>query len=149
MSDQTQNFKIAMIPADGVGREVIEAGRRVLDVVARQSAGQFAFAWEEFPWGSEYYDKTGYMMAEDGLEVLKDFDAIFFGAVGWHSVPDHISLWGLRLNITQNFDQWANVRPVRFLPGIAQPAAQGRQDPTGLGRRPGEQRRRVRRARRP
>jgi tartrate dehydrogenase/decarboxylase/D-malate dehydrogenase len=121
MSGQAQTFKIAKIPADGVGQEVIEAGRRVLDAVAGQSAGQFAFAWQEFPWGSEYYDKFGHMMAEDGLEVLKDFDAIFFGAVGWHSVPDHISLWGLRLNITQNFDQWANVRPVRFLPGIQSP----------------------------
>ena len=121
MSDQTQTFKIAKIPADGVGQEVVEAGRRVLDAVAGQSDGQFAFAWEEFPWGSGYYDKTGRMMAEDGLEILKDFDAIFFGAVGWPNVPDHISLWGLRLNITQNFDQWANVRPVRFLPGIQSP----------------------------
>src|ERR1035438_5432704 len=107
MSDQTQTFKIAKIPADGVGKEVVEAGRRVLDVVAGQSAGAFAFAWEEFPWGSEYYDKTGRMMADDGLEILKDFDAIYFGAVGWANVPDHISLWGLRPNIPQNFDQGA------------------------------------------
>ena len=61
------------------------------------------------------------MMAEDGLEILTGFDAIYFGAVGWGNVPDHISLWGLRLNITQNFDQWANVRPVKFLPGIQSP----------------------------
>ena len=67
MSDQTQTFKIAKIPADGVGREVIEAGRRVLDVVAGQSAGAFAFAWEEFPWGSEYYDKTGRMIEENAF----------------------------------------------------------------------------------
>ena len=58
------------------------------------------------------------MMADDGLDTLKSFDAIYFGAVGWHNVPDHISLWGLRLNITQNFDQWANIRPVKFLPGV-------------------------------
>ena len=121
MSEQAQTFKIAKIPADGVGREVVEAGQRVLDCVAGQSGGKLAFAWEEFPWGSEYYDKTGRMMAEDGLEILKGFDAIYFGAVGWANVPDHISLWGLRLNITQNFDQWANVRPVKFLPGIQSP----------------------------
>ena len=121
MSGQAQTFKIAKIPADGVGREVVEAGQRVLDCVAGQSGGELAFAWEEFPWGCEYYDKTGRMMAEDGLEILRGFDAIYFGAVGWRNVPDHISLWGLRLNITQNFDQWANVRPVRFLPGIQSP----------------------------
>jgi tartrate dehydrogenase/decarboxylase/D-malate dehydrogenase len=121
MSGQAQTFKIAKIPADGVGREVVEAGQRVLDCVAAQSGGKLAFAWEEFPWGCEYYDKTGRMMAEDGLEILRGFDAIYFGAVGWGNVPDHISLWGLRLNITQNFDQWANVRPVRFLPGIQSP----------------------------
>src|ERR1700754_992816 len=116
-----QTFKIAAIPADGVGKEVVAAGRRVLDTLAAQSEGKFAFAWEEFPWGSEYYEQTGKMMADDGLDTLKSFDAIYFGAVGWHNVPDHISLWGLRLNITQNFDQWANIRPVKFLPGIVSP----------------------------
>ncbi|MBJ8346264.1 tartrate dehydrogenase [Antrihabitans sp. YC2-6] len=116
-----QTFKIASIPADGVGKEVVAAGRRVLDVLAAQSGGQFAFEWEEFPWGCEYYAQTGKMMADDGLETLKSFDAIYFGAVGWENVPDHISLWGLRLNVTQNFDQWANVRPVKFLPGVQSP----------------------------
>ena len=116
-----QTFKIAAIPADGVGKEVVAAGRRVLDTLAAQSEGKFAFDWEEFPWGSEYYEQTGKMMADDGLDTLKSFDAIYFGAVGWHNVPDHISLWGLRLNITQNFDQWANIRPVKFLPGVVSP----------------------------
>jgi tartrate dehydrogenase/decarboxylase / D-malate dehydrogenase len=116
-----QTFKIAAIPADGVGKEVVAAGRRVLDTLAAHSEGKFAFAWEEFPWGSEYYEQTGKMMADDGLDTLKSFDAIYFGAVGWHNVPDHISLWGLRLNITQNFDQWANIRPVKFLPGVVSP----------------------------
>jgi tartrate dehydrogenase/decarboxylase/D-malate dehydrogenase len=92
-----------------------------LDAVAKQSQGKFAFSWEEFPWGSEYYAKTGRMMAEDGLEQLKSFDAIYFGAVGWANVPDHISLWGLRLTICQNFDQWANIRPVKFLKGVQSP----------------------------
>jgi tartrate dehydrogenase/decarboxylase/D-malate dehydrogenase len=114
-------FKIAAIPADGVGKEVVAAGRKVLDTLAAQSQGQFAFEWTELPWGCEYYEQTGRMMAADGLQTLQTFDAIYFGAVGWHTVPDHISLWGLRLAITQNFDQWANVRPVKFLPGVVSP----------------------------
>ena len=117
----TQKFSIASIPADGVGKEVVSAGRRVLDALAENSNGKFAFEWTEFPWGCGYYAETGKMMADDGLETLKDFDAIYFGAVGWENVPDHVSLWGLRLNITQNFDQWANIRPVKFLPGIQSP----------------------------
>ena len=117
----TQNFSIASIPADGVGKEVVSAGRRVLDALAENSGGKFAFQWTEFPWGCGYYEKTGQMMDPNGLEALKDFDAIYFGAVGWENVPDHISLWGLRLNITQNFDQWANIRPVKFLPGVESP----------------------------
>ena len=119
MAEQT--FRIASIPADGVGKEVVAAGRRVLDAMAEASDGAFAFDWQEFPWGSAYYAEHGVMMAEDGLEQLRDFDAIYFGAVGWESVPDHVSLWGLRLNITQNFDQWANSRPVKFLPGVQSP----------------------------
>ena len=117
----TQRFRIAAIPADGVGQEVVAAGREVLDALAAGSGGAFAFDWQEFGWGCEYYARTGRMMAEDGLAVLRDFDAIYFGAVGWPGVPDHVSLWGLRLAICQNFDQWANVRPVRFLPGVRSP----------------------------
>ena len=116
-----QVFTIASIPADGVGPEVVAAGRTVLDAVAEQSNGAFSFDWTEFPWGSAYYAQHGVMMPADGLETLQDFDAIYFGAVGWENVPDHVSLWGLRLNITQNFDQWANIRPVRFLPGVVSP----------------------------
>ncbi|APH46020.1 tartrate dehydrogenase [Microbacterium sp. 1.5R] len=116
-----KTFRIASIPADGVGKDVVAAGRRVLDTLAAASDGAFTFEWTEFPWGSAYYAETGKMMADDGLDQLKDFDAIYFGAVGWENVPDHISLWGLRLNITQNFDQWANVRPVKFLPGVTSP----------------------------
>jgi tartrate dehydrogenase/decarboxylase/D-malate dehydrogenase len=121
MMSASRTFRIAAIPADGVGKEVIAAGREVLDALAVSSAGAFAFNWQEFDWGCEYYARTGQMMAADGLEVLKDFDAVYFGAVGWPGVPDHISLWGLRLAICQNFDQWANVRPVRFLPGVRSP----------------------------
>lgn len=117
----TKVFKIASIPADGVGKEVVAAGRRVLEAIAEQSSGKFAFDWTEFPWGCEYYAQHGVMMDPNGLETLKDFDSIYFGAVGWETVPDHVSLWGLRLNITQNFDQWANIRPVKFLPGVTSP----------------------------
>jgi tartrate dehydrogenase/decarboxylase / D-malate dehydrogenase len=113
-------FRIATIPGDGVGREVVEAGRAVLDEVARLS-GTFSLDWKELPWGSDHFGETGRMMPEDGLEVLKNFDAIYFGAVGWPGVPDHVSLWGLRLAICQGFDQWANVRPVRFHPGVTSP----------------------------
>ncbi|GAB3695996.1 tartrate dehydrogenase [Saccharopolyspora tripterygii] len=116
-----QEFKIAAIPADGVGAEVVAAGRAVLDALAAGSGGEFSFSWTEFPWGCGYYEKTGRMMDEDGLDELRNFDALYFGAVGWPTVPDHISLWGLRLRICQNFDQWANVRPVHFHPGITSP----------------------------
>src|SRR3954449_3979766 len=116
-----RTFRIAAIPADGVGTEVVEAGRAVLDALAHASDGRFAFQWQEFPWGCGYYAEHGRMMDDDGLEQLKDFDALYFGAVGWPTVPDHVSLWGLRLKICQSFDQWANVRPVEFLPGIQSP----------------------------
>ena len=116
-----QVFRIASIPADGVGQEVVAAGIQVLDAIANQSGGAFAFEWTEFDWGSDYYARHGLMMPEDGLSTLASFDAIYFGAVGWPTVPDHVSLWGLRLNIAQNFDQWANIRPVKFLPGVVSP----------------------------
>jgi tartrate dehydrogenase/decarboxylase/D-malate dehydrogenase len=73
-------------------------------------------AWQEFPWGADHYARHGRMMDEDGLDQLRDFDAIYFGAVGWPTVPDHVSLWGLRLKICQSFDQWADVRPVSSSP---------------------------------
>jgi tartrate dehydrogenase/decarboxylase/D-malate dehydrogenase len=116
-----QRFRIAAIPGDGVGQEVIAAGRTILDGLVAQSDRRFAFDWHELPWGSAYYGEHGVMMPTDGLDLLRGFDAIYFGAVGAKPVPDHVSLWGLRLNITQNFDQWANVRPVRFLPGVRSP----------------------------
>ena len=126
-----QTFRVAAIPADGVGIEVVESGRTVLDALAANSGGRFAFDWQEFPWGSAYYAEHGKMMADDGLEQLQDFDAIYFGAVGWPGVPDHVSLWGLRLRICQSFDQWANVRPVEFLPGITSPLRTADRDDLG------------------
>jgi tartrate dehydrogenase/decarboxylase/D-malate dehydrogenase len=115
-----KTYKIAAIPGDGIGPEVIDAGLEVLDALARRES-TFELQVERFPWGSDYYKKTGRMMPEDGLERLKASDAIYFGAVGSQDVPDHITLWGLRLAICQGFDQYANVRPTRVLPGIEPP----------------------------
>jgi tartrate dehydrogenase/decarboxylase/D-malate dehydrogenase len=116
-----RHLRIAVIPGDGIGREVTPEGLRVLDTVAQSSGGNVGFEYEQFPWGCQYYLETGRMMDPDGLEQLRSFDAIYFGAVGWPGVPDHVSLWGLRLAICQGFDQFANVRPVRLLPGVPSP----------------------------
>lgn len=115
-------YKIAAIPADGIGPEVIAAGLQALEALERRD-GSFKLQVEQFDWGSDYYKKHGVMMPEDGRETLKPFDAIFFGAVGAPDVPDHITLWGLRLPICQGFDQYANVRPTKILPGITSPLA--------------------------
>ena len=115
-----QNYQIAAIPADGIGPEVIDAGVRVLQALAARDGG-FAFDITTYDWGSDYYKAHGRMMPEDGLDRLKAHDAIFFGAVGAPDVPDHITLWGLRLPICQGFVQYANVRPTRILPGISAP----------------------------
>ena len=114
-----KTYRIAAIPGDGIGNEVIPAGIEVLNALARKEG--FGLAFEPFDWGSERYLETGQYMPEDALGQLVSFDAIFFGAVGSPQVPDHISLWGLRLPICQGFDQYANVRPARVLPGIASP----------------------------
>ncbi|MDF1794616.1 MAG: tartrate dehydrogenase [Thalassobaculaceae bacterium] len=117
-----KTYKIAAIPADGIGPEVIAAGLQALEALERRD-GSFTLEVEHFDWGSDYYKKHGAMMPEDGTAQLKPFDAIFFGAVGAPDVPDHITLWGLRLPICQGFDQYANVRPTRILPGITSPLA--------------------------
>jgi tartrate dehydrogenase/decarboxylase / D-malate dehydrogenase len=117
-----REFKIAAIPADGIGKEVIAAGLEVLDALSERDGG-FRLQVESFDWGSDYYKAHGVMMPEDGREKLKQFDAIYFGAVGAPDVPDHITLWGLRLAICQPFDQYANIRPTRILPGIKTPLA--------------------------
>ncbi|WHO76749.1 tartrate dehydrogenase [Rhizobium sp. BT03] len=115
-----REYSIAAIPADGIGPEVIAAGRTVLASLEKR-LGDIKFAVENFDWGSDYYKRNGVMMPSDGLEQLKKFDAIYFGAVGAPDVPDHITLWGLRLPICQGFDQYANVRPIKILPGITPP----------------------------
>ncbi len=119
-----REYRIAAIPGDGIGTEVIAAGLQALEVLTQRD-GTFKLKVEQFPWSSEYYKKHGYYIPEGGLDKLKTFDAIFFGAVGAPDVADHISLWGLRLPICQGFDQYANVRPARVLPGITSPLAGG------------------------
>lgn len=114
------HYNIAAIPADGIGTEVIAAGVSVLESLQKKF-DNLTFSFEHFDWGSDYYKKNGVMMPADGLEKLKAFDAIYFGAVGAPDVPDHITLWGLRLPICQGFDQYANVRPTKILPGIQSP----------------------------
>lgn len=115
-----KTYKIAVIAGDGIGPEVIEEGIKVLDTVAELD-GRFKFEFTHFPWGCEYYKETGRMMAEDGIETLSKFDAIFLGAVGAPGVPDHISLWDLLLIIRKSFDQYVNLRPVKLLKGAPCP----------------------------
>jgi tartrate dehydrogenase/decarboxylase / D-malate dehydrogenase len=115
-----KRYKIAVIPGDGIGKEVIPAGVEVLSALAGRDGG-FELAFDHFDWGSDLYRTTGLMMPPDGRDQIRRHDAIFFGAVGAPDVPDHVSLWGLRLAICQPFDQYANVRPTRILPGIVSP----------------------------
>ena len=115
-----KTYKIATIPGDGIGKEVVPAGRKVMEALAAGGA-KFRFEFEDFDWGGDYYRKHGMMMPENGLEALRNKDAILFGSAGDNEIPDHITLWGLRLKICQGFDQYANVRPTRILPGIDAP----------------------------
>jgi tartrate dehydrogenase/decarboxylase/D-malate dehydrogenase len=119
-----RHYRIAAIPGDGIGTEVIAAGLEALDVLAARDGG-FKLDVEQFPWSSDYYLEHGHYIPDGGLDRLRTFDAIFFGAVGAPNVPDHVSLWGLRLPICQGFDQYANVRPARVLPGIVSPLKGG------------------------
>jgi tartrate dehydrogenase/decarboxylase / D-malate dehydrogenase len=114
--------RIAVIPGDGVGPEVIDVALAVLDAVVDRAPG-LDLTWETFPYGSEHYRRTGALMDDDALERLAAFDAILFGAVGSADIPDHVTLWGLRLAIVQGFDQAISLRPAKLLPGVAGPLA--------------------------
>jgi tartrate dehydrogenase/decarboxylase/D-malate dehydrogenase len=116
----TRQYRIASIPADGIGPEVISAGLEALDAVASRD-GNFALTIDHYDWGSNWYRKHGQFMPADALAWLRTADAIYFGAVGDPDIPDHVTLWGLRLPICQGFDQYANVRPTRILPGVTSP----------------------------
>jgi tartrate dehydrogenase/decarboxylase / D-malate dehydrogenase len=114
-----KTFTIAVLPGDGIGKEVVPEGIRVLERIGSIFGLQFHF--RHFDWSCETYKETGRMMPEDGIARLRDHDAIFFGAAGFPGVPDHISLWGLLIPIRREFDQYVNLRPVRLLPGIVAP----------------------------
>lgn len=115
-----KTYRIAAIPGDGIGKEVIPEGQKVLQAIAAKDQS-IKFEFESFDWGGDYYRQHGVMMPEDGLDALRNKDAILFGSAGDPHIPDHITLWGLRLKICQGFDQYANVRPTRILPGIDAP----------------------------
>ena len=113
--------RIAVIPGDGIGKEVVPEGMRVLEAAARRF--EFEFEWKTFDWSCEVYARTGRMMPEDGLGQLQQFEAIYLGAVGFPDVPDHVSLWGLLIPIRRRFRQYINLRPVRLLKGARSPLA--------------------------
>ena len=115
-----KTFRIACIPGDGIGKEVIPAGQQVLQALG-QHQPTLRFAFTQFDWGGDWYRTHGEMMPADGLKALREHDAILFGSAGDPEIADHITLWGLRLKICQGFDQYANVRPIRILPGIDAP----------------------------
>ena len=112
-------YRIAVIPGDGIGREVVPEGIRVVEAAARRHG--IDLDWEHFPWSCETYHREGWMMPPDGLDRLAGFDAIFLGAVGFPGVPDHVSLWGLLIPIRRGFHQYVNLRPVRVLAGMVSP----------------------------
>jgi tartrate dehydrogenase/decarboxylase / D-malate dehydrogenase len=118
-TEARKQHRIAVIPGDGIGREVVPEGVRVLERVGRLYG--IEFTWQEFDWSCELFAKTGRMMPEDGLDRIRNHDAIFLGAVGYPNVPDHVSLWGLLIPIRRTFEQYANVRPVRWMPGVKSP----------------------------
>jgi tartrate dehydrogenase/decarboxylase/D-malate dehydrogenase len=122
-----KELRIAVIPGDGIGKEVVPEGIRVLEAAAMRHG--IRFTWNELPWSCAYYQEHGRMMPEDGLERIRRHDAVYLGAVGFPGVPDHVSLWGLLIPIRRGFQQYANVRPVRLMPGVPCPLA---------GREPGD-----------
>ena len=114
-----KKYSIAVIPGDGIGKEVVPEGMRVLEAVGRKFDIEFEF--DEFDWSCEYYARHGRMMPEDGLERIRNHDSIFLGAVGFPGVPDHVSLWGLLIPIRRQFEQYVALRPVRLLKGVTSP----------------------------
>jgi tartrate dehydrogenase/decarboxylase / D-malate dehydrogenase len=117
-----KRYRIAVIPGDGIGKEVVPEGLRALEAAGRRFG--IAFDWDELPWSCDYYAKHGRMMPEDWFERIRHHDAMFFGAVGWPaSVPDHVSLWGSLIQWRRGFDQYVNLRPCRLMPGVPSPLA--------------------------
>jgi tartrate dehydrogenase/decarboxylase/D-malate dehydrogenase len=116
-----KTYRIAVIAGDGIGKEVVPEGQRVLEAAGRKFG--FSLTWDEKPWSCEHYAKHGKMMPDDGLAQIRNHDSIFLGAVGFPGVPDHVSLWGLLIPIRRGFQQYVNLRPVRLMPGVPSPLA--------------------------
>ena len=133
-------YKIAVIAGDGIGKEVVPEGLRVLEAAGKRFGIKYAFT--HFDWSCETYAKTGKMMPDDGLAQLRPFDAIFLGAVGYPGVPDHISLWGLLIPIRRSFQQYVNLRPVRMLKGVESPLKNAK-PAISISRRARKRRRRI------
>ena len=114
-----KNHRIAVIPGDGIGKEVVPEGMRALEAAGRKYG--IGFKWDEYPWSCQYRSKHGRMMPEDALDVISRHDAIYFGACGFPGVPDHISLWEMLIPMRRQFDLYVNLRPVRLMPGIESP----------------------------
>jgi tartrate dehydrogenase/decarboxylase/D-malate dehydrogenase len=113
------DYTIALIPGDGIGQEVVPEGVRVLEAAGRRFG--FGFKWDALPWGCDYFHLTGQMMPADGLDRIRNHDAIYLGAVGFPGVPDHVSLWGLLIKIRRGFQQYVNLRPIRLMPNVLSP----------------------------
>ena len=113
------NYRVALIPGDGIGREVLSEGVKVMEAAAGRF--DFEFSWSEFDWSCERFHRVGEIMPTDGLEQLRNFDAIYFGAVGFPGVPDHVSLWNLLIPMRRGLKLYVNLRPVRLLPGMISP----------------------------
>jgi tartrate dehydrogenase/decarboxylase / D-malate dehydrogenase len=113
------SYRIAVIPGDGIGKEVVPEGQRVLEAAGRKYG--IELEWDEYPWSCEYFSRNGRMMPHDGLDRIRNHDSIFLGAVGFPGVPDHVSLWGLLIPIRRGFHQYVNLRPVRLMPGVPSP----------------------------
>ena len=121
MATNVRNFRIALVPGDGIGPEVVPAAVQVLEAAGKRFG--VSFEWKEFPWGCTYYTRHGRMMPEDGIASVRGFDSILLGAVGYPGVPDHVSLWGLLIPLRRELHQYVNLRPTRLLPGIRTPLA--------------------------
>ncbi len=122
-----KKYKVAVIPGDGIGKEVVPEGQKVLEAAAKKHG--FALDWQHFDWSCDRFLKSGEFMPKDGIDQLRGFDAIYLGAVGWPGIPDHVSLWGLLIPIRRSFEQYVNLRPVRLLQGVPCPLA---------GKKPGD-----------
>ena len=122
-----RKYKVAVIPGDGIGKEVVPEGQKALEAAARKHG--FTLDWKHFDWSCDRFLKSGEFMPMDGIEQLEGFDAIYLGAVGWPGIPDHVSLWGLLIPIRRSFEQYVNLRPVRLLKGVPCPLA---------GKKPGD-----------